>query len=56
VRKGFGGGDPTKYPFDTILLVVPSLLPMLLLIKVTLLRQWVSCGGSANQRFAEEYC
>jgi len=31
----------------------PSLLPMLLLIKVTLLRQWF-CGGSANQRFAED--
>lgn len=53
-RKGFGGGAPTKYPFDTMAVGAYFFVPNSDVAKGDALKTMGSAAGSANQRYAEE--
>lgn len=54
VRKGFGGGAPTKYPFDTMAVGGYFFVANTDVNKGDAVKTMGSAAGSANQRFAED--
>jgi hypothetical protein len=53
-RKGFGGGAPTKYPFETMQVGDYFFVPNSDVEKGDAFKTMSSAVGSANQRFAED--